>query len=482
METILSLTVPSGLKFPIPKNYNDKVIPTDTFGVFVGIERSKKHTLPKWPNDIHGCIGYWDSNYQNINNKFILQKIKDVSYDSTWVDDRRNYFINTIYIDLYAKYKIYFMKNPIKKVNIMSGIIESTQEIFNNKNYGLIVENVKNKNQRATYLPDVFPNKSWDLIRESLLKKASASNLDSIIFYAYECDIYDMTISQYLINPFQKFINTKYGKFVPYMVSNNNIVIIKSENIRNLATIYDILQMANYGFLLNDFVLNAIQDNLNFYKNKYFDNPNKLRQASPFLMLSLNLINKNDNTINVIKNNLIKQLELQNKFNIDNKKIEGFSPIDLNFEFGEILMALLEIDPNDHIVKKELIKISVHDPAESGIDIFRYNWYSKCSRWFPDSNYRYKLLDKIIKYMKIYTNNETNYCAVQFESLATLYALIDDKNIRLSIEPYISNLMILLESRKNINGLYEFTDGTMRLDITGHVLNGFYALMSILEK
>ncbi len=82
-------------------------------------------------------------------------------------------------------------------------------------------------------------------------------------------------------------------------------------------------------------------------------------------------------------------------------------------------------------------------------------------------------------YTNKFNNNETNYIAVEFELFATLYSIIDDLHRKIQIEKYIKNLMIELENRKNYYGLYEFTDGTARLDITGHVLNGFFALLNL---
>ena len=41
---------------------------------------------------------------------------------------------------------------------------------FNNIEYGIIVED--SSGNRATYLPNVFPNKSWNYIKDSLMSKA----------------------------------------------------------------------------------------------------------------------------------------------------------------------------------------------------------------------------------------------------------------------------------------------------------------------
>ena len=476
MEDILRTAIASGLKFPISQANDISIIPDNTFGVFVGIERSKAHELAEWPINVHGCIGYWDPAYQNMDKKMILEKIITVAYDATWIDRRRKYFQHSIYVDLYAKYKIYFMLSPIKKINSETGLIEGTSELFNNKKYGLIVENITNQSQRATYLPDVFPDEDWAYIKKSLVGKASITDNSNTIFYAYSCDIYSMTLADYFINPIQQFINTNYKTFIPYTISNNIITIDKTEDVRNLAIIYDILQLKTHGYDLSSEVINAIVDNINYYKLKYKSRKQTMRQSSPFLMLDTYMTNKNDPYVDIIKKDLFEQLELQNK--IDNGEIiDNFIPIDKNFELGEILMALIIVYPNNPQAKRELDKIS---KSKSDNNIFRYNWYSKLVKHMPDRNYKYNLIKNIIKYI----NNapvvqETNYYAVEFEALATLYASISNQHIKITIEPYIERLIINLEQRRNKNGLYEFTDGTIRLDITGHVLNGFYALMSL---
>ena len=478
MDNILRVAIASGLKFPIMKITNYDPIPLNTFGVFVGVERSDAHKLSKWPENIHGCIGYWDPNYKYLDNKTIIEKIIDVAYDSTWTDDRRKYFKHLIYVDLYAKYKIYYMKNKIKKINSDTGVIIETNEIFDNKKYGLIVENTKDKKQRATYLPDVFPDESWAAIRSSLLGKASISNANDVIFYAYDCDIYSMTIADYFIKPIIEFINTNYVTFVPYMVNNNTVVSNKAEDVRNLATMYDILELRKFGYKVNKSVIDAIINNIDYYKSKYLLNPKSMRQASAFLVLNLHITNPKDKTINIIKDNFNEDLELKHK--VDSGIVSAISnPIDPNFELGEILMALLIVDPYNSVVQREINKISsIREPNEmSDIDIFKYNWYSKSVHAMTNPSYKYQLLNNIVKYMDKYKINETNYLAVEFEALTTLYRNIDIEKNRLAIEPLISKLLINLESRRNPNGLYEFTDGTMRLDITGHVLNGFYALM-----
>ena len=49
-------------------------IPIQSFGVFVTVKRSEKQRLKKWPEDIHGCIGYWEEHYKKLNKLFEISK------------------------------------------------------------------------------------------------------------------------------------------------------------------------------------------------------------------------------------------------------------------------------------------------------------------------------------------------------------------------------------------------------------------------
>ncbi|XWV25690.1 AMMECR1 domain protein [Tupanvirus soda lake] len=497
MEDILKIAIASGLKFKSGNNIvSTEYIPNNTFGVFVGVERSAKHKLNTWPHDIHGCIGYWDPNYNTMIKSNIVKKIREVAYSATWEDERRNYFKNSIYVDLLAKYKIYYMLEPIMEIDSSTGIIIANSELFNNKIYGLIVESSNSLN-RATYLPDVFPDKPWTYIKESLIQKANIYD-NNIKFYAYNCQIISMSIADYFFVPIQDFFNKNYNIFIPYSISSNDdIYIDEHENVRNLASIYDILQMQKYGYGISNKTFTAIKNNIEYYKHKYESNPQSMRQASAFLILCLYILNKNDKFVHTIKNYLLGELQFQNKYdehavsfksssgnleNIPNSTTVNFVPLDKNFELGEILMALNIVESNNPIVVRETNKIPLIDKDEqSDIDIFRYNWFSKSVSKINNKYYKYNLIKKVINYIDTYQNyNETNYYAVEFETLATLYSKITNSKTKLLIEKYIEKILIQIENRKNKYGLYQFKNGETRIDITGHIMNGLFSLLLLL--
>jgi hypothetical protein len=67
-------------------------------------------------------------------------------------------------------------------------------------------------------------------------------------------------------------------------------------------------------------------------------------------------------------------------------------------------------------------------------------------------------------------NIETNYLAVCFECLSSIYKYEKNNN---KLNNYIFYIFLLLQSRFSKLGLYMFNDHTARIDITGHCIQGF---------
>lgn len=474
---ILRTAIEAGLKFKL--KYEDKIdkelIPDNTFGIFVAVERSPYQKLTSWPEDVHGCIGYWDKNYNDMDKNEIIKYVKKRAYDSTWTDSRRNYFPHSLYTDLYAKYKIYYMLLPIMEINNATGKIEKINELFDNKKYGLIIDG------GATYLPDVFPDKDWNYIKTSLMGKSGSDPDANLKFYAYDCKIIEMTIIDYLIGPIVNWLN-------------NEIIVNKNKYVRNVATMYDFLRLEKYNFKLNDRVKNNIRDNLNYYKNKFFVLNKENRRASAFLMIALYELDKQDPFINTIYDFLLN--ELKN----DITELYDYSK-DKHFEYYEVLMAITIVNKNNVNIKNYYDNLSDNLLDNKSDDdkssIFRYNRLAKFLQSYlinkntltdDDIKKTNTFIEKIINYIKshILTDEitEINYLAVSFEALTALYSILaihnNNKNNNTTIkeiENIIDQLMIKLDKRKNNDGLYLSTDSKIQLDIIGHVLNGYYNLI-----
>lgn len=472
MEILLRLAVASSLKYkPDLPRINFSVIPSNCFGVFVGIERSAGQAVNPRSNNIHGCIGYWDPKYTVMQPQAIVDQIVKVAYDATWIDRRRNNFKHGLYVDLRAKYKIYFMLEPIIPVDPVTGMLEGNH-IFNNREYGLIVEG----SARATYLPDVFPNSPWTEIKDSLINKAGSRHGDTDRqadnrFYAYRCQIVTMKLMDYYCVPIIGFINRFYTEFVPHHIRGREVYTDRNDSVRNLATIHDILQLKQLGYKLNLQTDKAIASNLDYYQAQFDRNPDSMRQASAFLLLCYYTINRDDPRAGHIADYLQKQLE--------SNQTRTAKPIDPVFELGEILAALNQFDPYQPITIAATNTLpTIQLTTDSDLVIFQYNWLSKSTKNVANRRYPKQLLGKILKqtdYILADEPVETNYLAVAFESMATLYEPLQP-NYSI-VESYLANLLIELESHKDAYGLYRFTNGEARIDITGHVLNGLFALL-----
>jgi len=86
--------------------------------------------------------------------------------------------------------------------------------------------------------------------------------------------------------------------------------------------------------------------------------------------------------------------------------------------------------------------------------------------------------------MKITDDMETNYLAVYFEAMMSLWGILGGEEIFRNIFPvwvYLlqrwKNGVFKTQEIKNSKSFYlfYFKNGTARIDITGHVINGLYA-------
>lgn len=465
IDKAIDKAIESGLRFKAPKlsKYNElpEKYPMNTFGVFVSVERIPQ--LKVFPFKIHGCIGYWQKNYEPMDQLSIDKKIAQVSYDATWNDARKDYFKNTIYLDILTEYKIYHLLLPVKNVNSESGLMDD-QIMFNNDKYGLIVQN----GHMATYLPGVMEKSSWIEIRESLLGKANRYTTNKAKFYAYESFIQKKSIADYLIKPIINFINISYDDFIPYEITGKEIKYDTSQSVRNAAMMYHLLQATKYGYKLSDKVVNNIGRNSHYYIKNII---NFDAQTKAYMMLVYNIIHNDDQIILALATDLVSSIGL----------------LEPDFALGNVLMALTIIRPDlDYIYESIIKKFKVDDIDLSRDKIFKYNWHASFIKNISIKtenvkDYAQILANSIIYIVKTFeefTTIETNYLAVAFEGLTSLYTIVDldQKHV---IESILPNLMVELVSRRTNQGIYKFLNGVARLDITGHILVGYYNLIDI---
>ena len=485
-------------------------IPPNSFGVFVSIKRH--HKLPNYPYDIHGCIGYWNPDFKPASNELLYQKALEVA-NNAYNESRSKYFTKPLKYDLLSTIEAYFMLNssesPILKIDANTGIIlgqNNRQHMFNNRDYGLIVQN--NRGYRATYLPEVFPDTDWSVIKRDINQKAGISNRNNrsrnsnsnnsnnsnnrtkkanssksdIKYYAYSTKLIKMSLIDFLkgfmldknvVNimraGFCKFVENTYAthKFIPYSVSGDIIEINKNEDIRNISTIRSII---DYNRLLSKVQYSHkleqdLYDNIQYYVDIYMGDENSLsEQAISFLAPFIPSIKSKQ-----LCDRLMRKITSDSSANV--------VVVEREFELGEILLALLDkckhkIDKNKRISAK--IMEYYDQPIKS---VFQFNWDSQVLRKMGFPN---KTLPKYTAYINNLYNDyiagniklgeyETNYLAVIFEGLMQYYAEI-------KTEYYYTLLFgvyIEILCRYNIGGYINFLDGSARMDIMCHFLDSF---------
>jgi AMMECR1 domain-containing protein len=439
-------------------------LPANTFGVFVTVERKHFH--------IHGCIGSWNSSFQVLSPFEIKKRLINVAGSAAREDSRRLQY-PPLLSELASKVIVSYMVLPIHKINKHSGrldfkVLKKNEHggktgrsyelaIFNNKDYGVIVTSKENSDRRATYLPDVFPNARWSDVKESLLEKAGIDSKESVEFVAYKTITQKMCLFHYLVNPFVKWIQHVYHDFVPYQVySKGGLVIDWYQDVRNIATIHDILRLRQFDVDLKSILL-KIKDNIQYYNNKR----SKLNlQSLSFLLLCNKELHLNE-TGSEIAERLVEALST-----------EYLEPM---FEVGEVLHGLLSYNSKRFakIVKDYLDRVTLEATVKEDT-IFQLNWLSKTA--FA-SSIRHERLTREIEdafktwFSRFYSADlETNYLAVCYETLSTIFNRFSN-DLDHALETVFHDLH---KRRNNSTGLFAFKDGTCRLDITGHVLNGYY--------
>jgi AMMECR1 domain-containing protein len=453
-------------------------IPDKTFGAFVSVKRGRP--LSKWPEDIHGCIGYWDPNYNVMNRSNLMKEIQSIARSATYSDDRRAHFKDPIEIDILTKYEVIFMVQPIMKID-QNGMIVELNERFDNMKYGLIAQNGSN---RATYLPEVFKDTPWNEIRDKLIRKAG--NPDNAKFHAYRGIPIHQSLRSYFVDPVIEFFENNYQS-VPYGVSRSgNVSYDAAQYVRNAATIRDILSLEKDGSALSSNMKQKMRVELNRYVQIFHLDPKEARQALPFVATSLKMLNDDSDTVRQIAEYLIEEID----------------DLEPRFEYGEVLSGLAElIDLMERTSGSDLDGLDLEQILASQYDrmyeecikwgnrlenddIFQLNWYAQAltSAYrnridYPNYQRNALILAKaILSVSKGFSKStESNYIVVTFEALCGLLCILSNNE---SIKNKTVELMSVLESRMNDSGLIGFIRGDARVDITGHFLNGIHNLMS----
>ena len=463
MDPLVLYTICSAYRLPIPEDTIKMIrIPPQTFGFFITVHRSQP--LSKWPHDIHGCIGYWED--KRMSKAAIIGKIPGIAHSSFFTDSRAQYHAVPLLEDPDARIEISFMQLPLTPIS-------ANRKTFDNEKYGLIVDSDQG---RATYLPKVFKTKNWGEISASLLQKAQVKTGK---FFQYETSvvegklrtIFDRYYLDWVAQEYLIFMESNYMDFVPYMVEGGKVIIDKTENVRNCATLCELLD-----FPVSKNLRVKIRRDIKYYIAK--SKNSNMQQANAFLIMAMAKIEgKVSQTLVDICDDLYKNLD----------------GMDAQFQLGETLIGLHQVCPR--------IKELAHwqkwmEKRLEGVDgrvdnIFEYNWQAKylfeIRKDIPAKAHAEELLRRLIG-MKITDDMETNYLAVYFEAMMSLWGILGGKEIFRSILPvwvYLlhrwKNGVYKTQEIKNSSSFYlfYFKNSTARIDITGHIINGLqvYTLM-----
>ena len=431
------------------KNAIIKYFPKNVFGIFSTIRRFNK--LKTYPNDIHGCIGYWDTNFNTLNKQTLYNELLNVSHDSVWSDERRHYF-PTLETDPNTLLELDFMMNPIYKINKTNGIIIKLNTPFTNKIYGIIIQS---KDKQATYLPNVFPNISWKNIVISIKNKANIIT-DDFDLYAYKIIQIKSTFNALLtgelfaynsIHNFSRLLldNIKPSIKFPFIYScNNSFEWNKTDSVRNISVLSDIFKYCHI------YPNIATKSEIIFMKNRIL---NIVQNIDQYDSQSLSFLGYFYKIYNINHNAYCKKLLSDLPFS------------EKEFERQEIIIGLNHANCN---IPFTTLTYNLDD------SIFKMNWviqaiisYNKV----PSSNLINILERKILNMIDNIKSVETNELAVSFEALSFVYSATQ------ILSPLLFQLFFELEQRKNcVNALYSFLDNSARVDITCHILNGFIQL------
>jgi hypothetical protein len=265
-----------------------------------------------------------------------------------------------------------------------------------------------------------------------------------------------------------------YQDFVPYMVEFGQVTTDKKENVRNCATLCELLD-----FPITKNLEAKIRRDIKYYaaksKNRNMGHSlishsdiNEVRhykfakriyteQANAFLIMALAKIEgKVSQTLIDICDDLYKNLD----------------SMDPQFQLGETLIGLHHVCPK---IKELAYWQKWMEKRLEGLsniidNIFEYNWQAKylfeIRKDIPAKGHAEELQRRLIG-MKITADMETNYLAVYFEAMMSLWGILGGEEIFRIILPV---WILLLQRWKS--GLFYFKNGTARIDITGHILSG----------
>ena len=460
-----------------PDNYETihTIVMRKCFGVFCTVKRYI-HAKTEWPHNVHGCIGFWDGNFNAVSSQTLYNKLLQVSYDAMHTDSRAKEFPG-LHLDPQSILEIDFMMKPVYKINPENGVIaiktsrktlskqsrvlktlKKTKPIpFDNHKFGIIIQSIDQPTKKATFLPGVFLNTQWNIILENIRGKSGIQDNEPYCLYAYKIKQYtghyiellnSADLMHSLCKTFSHFLieNSNMKRQYPfiYRIEKNDVFWDDTQQVRNIATIAQVYQYSK-----RDDVYNTIQTIL--------QNP---KDTSPQALSFLG------NYVDEHTRPLFCKLLTERLKHTD---------IDQEFEKPEILIGILHADCTPTPT------VSDYSFTEN-TSVFFMNWAIQVMYTYKTiptkSNIKmfFRTLQQIRDNFDAF---ETNHIAVALEGACFLQNIVPESNDKNKLLTLIFFFWVELQRKRKHPQypVFVFKDKSARIDISGHIYNGLYHLM-----
>lgn len=432
-------------------------VPLRSFGVFVTARRA--NPLHKWPYDIHGCIGDWNSGFQEMSRDDLITKACEVGYKAFWQDDRRTYFQQNILQEPESLCEIDFLMLPVIPVDPFTGKLKTNEKQFSNDTHGLIVESPDGR--RATFLPGVFSKTSWSRLKAKLLEKAG---IVGGRFYAYTirqvkvpigsfCDSKQVALC--LKHTFKRMLFQHVRKtypFFPIHYTNGRFQMDASEEVRNTGLLLDLVEAFQEGVPFSKAQQTFLNNAIGAASRLPLSN-----QAKAFLLPCLSAMGYRTE---YLCRDLIKELKT----------------MDRQFAFGETIVGIAKGGCKYLLLPYKSYLLKSY-PLEGPDAIFQINWDCQALVAMGVKPFPKSVLDSLLSFVSSTDFNEktfTNILAVSWEAIQTVYPHCS-LYFKKAFDHFRLSICWLLQQRVDPTypSLYFMLRGDARLDITSHVLGGW---------
>jgi hypothetical protein len=433
-------------------------IPLQSFGVFVTARRAP---LPKWPEDIHGCIGYWTPDFHEEHRDVLLEKACEVGYNAVWEDERSKSFPKSILKEPDSALELDFMMLPVIPVDSQTGRLSTNSKAFDTNIYGLLVVGLDGN--QATYLPGVFSQISWKSLKDHVLEKANSL---AGRFYAYRIRQLKIPLGSFCDSPnvalclkesFKRMLYQNAHKsypFFPIHFQTGKFKYEKKEDVRNTGLLLDLVEAFQAGVPFTKAQEMYLSQSIAATARLPISN-----QAKAFLLPCLS-------AMGFRTEHLCRHL------------VSHLRDMDRQLQFGETIVGIAKGGCKYMLLPYRKYILESY-PFQGPDAIFQLNWDCQALVAIGQKPFPKPVLETFVSVLQeIHPGPETftNVLAVSWECIQTVYphcSLYFQKQL----DKYRLYICWLLQQRvdETYPTIYTMLQGDARLDITSHVLGGWTA-------